>query len=166
MAAKEHDPTEVGTAPLADSRELIVPELVWAAVLHLWNDGLPVALTVLLPSITADLRLTYMQAALLRTLDTGVAGATQIPLAALASRGLEVPLLGGGLVWFGVFTAGLGLTMTFVTALACAMVGGIARAPWGAWLARSTPPVMSASFCSLLPQASSRQRSAGGSASR
>lgn len=50
---------------------------------------------------------------------------TQIPLAALASRGLEVPLLGGGLVWFGVFTAGMGLAMTFVWALAFATVGGI-----------------------------------------
>jgi MFS family permease len=82
-------------------------------------------LTILLPSITSDLRLTYMQAAILRTLDTGVAGATQIPLAALASRGLEIPLMGIGLVWFGTFTAGLGLAVTFLAALAFATVGGI-----------------------------------------
>ena len=125
MPAKADDPAGAEKTRVANSGARLAPELAWAAVLHVWNDGLPVALTVLLPSITAELRLTYMQAALLRTLDTGAAGAAQIPLAALASRGLEIPLMGGGLVWFGVFTAALGLAMAFLTALGFATVGGI-----------------------------------------
>ena len=125
MPAKADDPAGTEKTRVANSGARLAPELAWAAVLHVWNDGLPVALTVLLPSITAELRLTYMQAALLRTLDTGAAGAAQIPLAALASRGLEIPLMGGGLVWFGVFTAALGLAMAFLTALGFATVGGI-----------------------------------------
>jgi MFS transporter, FSR family, fosmidomycin resistance protein len=125
MAAKADDPSEVEKARFANNGTRLGPELAWAAMLHVWNDGLPVALTILLPSISGELRLSYMQAAMLRTLDTGVAGATQIPLAALVSRGLEIPVMGMGLVWFGMFTAGLGLATTFLAALALATVGGI-----------------------------------------
>ncbi len=85
-------------------------ELAWASLLHLWNDGLTAALT-LLPFVAADLRLGYAQAALLRTAHLVAPNAaqiplaaltvTQIPLAALSGAVDEADILGGGLAWFG-----------------------------------------------------------------
>lgn len=100
-------------------------ELAWAALLHLWNDGLPEALSVLLPSIASELRLTYTQAALLPTASAVAIGAAQIPLAALSAGRLDVPLLGGGLAWFGLSSAGLALATSVVMALAAVAVAGI-----------------------------------------
>jgi FSR family fosmidomycin resistance protein-like MFS transporter len=82
-------------------------------------------MSVLLPSIAAELQLTYTQAAALLSASAVAIGAAQIPLAALSAGGAEVPLLGGGLVWFGMFSAGLGLVTSFALAMVCTAAAGI-----------------------------------------
>jgi FSR family fosmidomycin resistance protein-like MFS transporter len=99
-------------------------ELVWASVLHVWNDGLTAALTVLLPFMASELRLGYAQAALLRTAHLTAVSAAQIPLAALTTGVGEAAVLGGGLVWFGASFVALSAAMTFAPALAWVMVAG------------------------------------------
>ncbi len=102
-----------------------VAELTWASLLHLWNDGLTAALTVLLPLVAADLRLGYAQAALLRTTHIIALAAAQIPIAALAGVAREIVVLGGGLIWFGASYLALAGAMTLAGAVTWAAVAGV-----------------------------------------
>ncbi len=109
--------------PLA-ARTRLGGELAWASLLHVWNDGLTAALTVLLPFVAADLHLGYAQAALLRTAHLTALTVTQIPLTALSGAVGETGILGGGLVWFGAAYLALGLALTFGAALVWVTVAG------------------------------------------
>jgi len=115
---------------VAEERSRLTPhgrsgaELAWASLLHLWNDGLTAALTVLLPFVAADLHLGYAQAALLRTMHLAALTVTQIPLATLAGVARETAVLGGGLTWFGASYLVLAAATTFAGALTWAAVAG------------------------------------------
>lgn len=111
-----------GSPSLAVGRQ--AGEFAWASLLHVWNDGLTAALTVLLPFVAADLHLGYAQAAIMRTAHITALAAAQIPLAALASGARETAVLGGGLIWFGAAYLALGGAATFAGAVSWAAVAG------------------------------------------
>jgi MFS family permease len=100
-------------------------ELPWASLLHLWNDGLTAALTVLLPLVAADLHLGYAQVALVRSTHLAALAAAQIPIAALAGAARETAVLGGGLIWFGAAYLALAGAMTLVGAVTWAAIAGV-----------------------------------------
>ncbi len=100
-------------------------ELIWASLLHLWNDGLTAALTLLLPLMAMDLHLSYAQAAFVRTIHLATLAGVQIPIAVFAGAAREVAVLGGGLVWFGASYLALAGAMTPVAAVTWAAVAGI-----------------------------------------
>ena len=101
--------------------------LAFASATHVWSD-LFFAITVpLLPLIQSDpqLLLSYTQAGLLRSVQSGASAVLQVPAGYLGERVGEFWLLVGGNIWVAAGLVAMAATSTFPLLLGAALVGGL-----------------------------------------
>lgn len=88
-------------------------------------DGVHALVYPLLPTIAADLQLSYAQAGLVRAAFNTAGAALQLPAGILADRFGEYLVLTLGNAWLAAGLVGMALTGTFLGLLVMALVGGL-----------------------------------------
>lgn len=99
--------------------------LLLASIHHMLADGVHALVYPLLPTIAADLQLTYAQAGLVRAAFNTAGAALQLPAGILADRLGEYLVLTLGNAWLAAGLVGMALTGTFLGLLVMALVGGL-----------------------------------------
>lgn len=101
--------------------------LVFASANHVWSDLFYAMLIPLLPLMKEDpdLKLSFTQAGLIRTVHSGASAALQVPFGFMAERTGEFWLILGGNAWVAAGMIGIAFASSFPFMLGVTLLGGL-----------------------------------------